>query len=85
MVTASAHTEVHRQAERGHHGIRSLVLGYVALMWIAVTAAAVAMPTTAAGLALVAAGIAHTAVTPSALRFIQQEAAGVIGALTSDE
>jgi uncharacterized membrane protein HdeD (DUF308 family) len=78
--SVSTTTELHHHAERGHHGLRALVLGYVALMWIAVTAAAVALPSTAAGLALVAAGIAHTAMTPSALRFMERELEGVIRA-----
>lgn len=79
----STRSELRHITERGLHGVRALVLGYVALMWIAVAVAAVALPSTAAGLALVAAGLAHTAMTPSALRFIEQELGGVIGARRS--
>lgn len=53
-------------------------------LWIALAAAAVVLSSVVAVAAIVATGIAHTAMTPPALRFDEQDPVGVIGALFSD-
>lgn len=78
---ASTHTERLTACERGHQGLRALVLAYLVLLWIALIAAAVALSSVAAGLVLLTAGVAHTAMTPTTLRFIEQDVVGVMGAL----
>lgn len=59
------------------------MLAFLGLLWIALAAAAVALSSVVAGIVLVTAGIAHTAMTPSTLRFDEQDVVGVIGALFS--
>jgi hypothetical protein len=71
--------------ERGHRGLRALVLAYLVTLWIALALAAVALSSVVAGVVLLTAGVAHTAMTPATLRFIEQDLVGVMGALFSPD